>query len=113
MEPPILWHDLLGLICADFLADSPFAVEAETSSLLDLLLNRYREEGVTMAMTMQEFRRYYLRYNIEELTPEERLKGLPPEERLKGLSREVIENHLEGLKNEAPPATKKENEEPA
>jgi hypothetical protein len=45
MEPPILWHDLLGLICTDFLADSPFAVEAEKDlsrkkQLLDLVIVR-------------------------------------------------------------------------
>ncbi len=66
----------------------------ETSSLLDLLLERYREEGVSMAMTMEEFRHYYLRYNLPDLTPEERLEGLPPEERLKGLP---PEERLKGL----------------
>ena len=73
----------------------------ETSTLLDQLLQRYREEGVTMAMTMEEFRRYYLRDHLEELTPEERLKGL---------SREEIENYLKRLKDESP-ATGNGNEE--
>lgn len=78
----------------------------ETSTLLDLLLNRYRVEGVDMAMTMEEFRRYYLNYFIGELTPEERLKGLPPEERLRGLSHEALlkeltpEERLKGLSKE-------------
>jgi hypothetical protein len=75
-----------------------------------------------MAMTMEEFRRYYLRDHLEELTPEERLKGLspeellkalPPEERLKGLSREQIENYLKRLKNESSPANGNGNEETA
>ena len=48
MEPPILWHELLGLICTDFLADSPFAVEAEKDlsrkkQLLDLVIVRTSE----------------------------------------------------------------------
>src|SRR5258707_7858036 len=65
-----------------------------TATLLDQLLQRYREEGVTMAMTMEEFRRYYLRDHLQELTPEERLKGLPPEELLKRLP---PEERLKGL----------------
>ncbi len=100
--------------------------------MLDLLFTRYREEGVDMGMTMEEFRKYYLRYNLKDLTPkerleglspeerleglppeerlkglppEERLKGLPPEERLKGMSREEIENYLKRLKNGSPPAS--------
>src|SRR5258708_6277630 len=73
-----------------------------TATLLDQLLQRYREEGVTMAMTMEEFRRYYLRDHLEELTPEERLKGL---------SREEIENYLKRLKNESSSATGNGNEE--
>jgi hypothetical protein len=70
---------------------------------VDPLLNRYREEGVTMAMTMEEFRHYYLKEFIHELSPEERLKGLPPEERLKGLSREETKNYLERLKGRSSP----------
>ena len=86
---------------------------SETSTLLDQLLKRYREEGVSMAMTMEEFRRYYLRDHLQELTPEERLAGLSPEELLKRLSREEIENYLKRLKNEASPATGNGNEAPA
>ena len=29
MKQPIAWHDLLALLCSDFLADSPFSVQAE------------------------------------------------------------------------------------
>ncbi|HYW84371.1 MAG TPA: hypothetical protein VFB30_14005, partial [Spirochaetia bacterium] len=47
----------------------------ETSTLLDLLFTRYREEGVDMGMTMEEFRKHYLRYNLKDLTPKERLEG--------------------------------------
>ncbi|HKI32479.1 MAG TPA: hypothetical protein VKA46_11465 [Gemmataceae bacterium] len=86
----------------------------DTTTMLDTLLIRYREEGLNMAMTMEEFRMWYLRQHLKELTPEERLEGLPPEERLKGLppeevlkgfSREEIENYLKRLKNGSPPAT--------
>jgi len=77
----------------------------ETSTLLDLLFTRYREEGVDMGMTMEEFRKHYLRYNLKDLTPKERLEGLTPEERLKGLSQEEIENYLKRLKNGSPPAS--------
>lgn len=50
-----------------------------------------------MAMTMEEFRRYYLEEHIQGLPSEVRLKGLPPEERLKGLSRKEIETYLKNL----------------
>jgi hypothetical protein len=45
MAQPVAWHDLLGLICTDLLADSPFAVEAEKDlslrkQLLDLVIVR-------------------------------------------------------------------------
>jgi hypothetical protein len=29
MPAPILWHDLLTLLCTDFFSDTPFAVRAE------------------------------------------------------------------------------------
>ncbi len=91
----------------------------ETSTLLDQLFTRYREEGVNMGMTMEEFRKYYLKHNLKDLTPEERLEGLPPEERLKGLppeellkrlSREEMESYLKRLKNGSPPAAAQGNE---
>jgi hypothetical protein len=56
-----------------------------------------------MAMTMEEFRHYYIREHIQELSPEDRGKGLLPEEQLVGLTAEdmlkriphvEIENHL-------------------
>ncbi|MBW3598742.1 MAG: hypothetical protein KY475_15890 [Planctomycetes bacterium] len=39
-----------------------------------------------MPYTMEEFKREFLREHPDELSPEERLKGLPLEERLKGFS---------------------------
>jgi hypothetical protein len=85
----------------------------DTSTLLDTLLNRYREEGIDMGLTMEEFRKSYLKENLKDLTLEERLAGVPheelanvltPEERLEGLSREEIENYLKRLKNGPSPA---------
>ncbi len=65
-------------------------VSGETSTLLGQLLDRYEGEGVEMGYTAKDFRRDF----VNELSPEERLKGLSPEERLKGLP---AEERLKGL----------------
>jgi hypothetical protein len=53
-------------------------------------------------MTMDEFRLYYLKYHLQELSPEERMAGLPPEERLQGLSVQEIEAYLKRLRGDSP-----------
>jgi hypothetical protein len=90
---------------------------ADTSTLIQQLLEAYKREGLNMPYTMEDFRRDFTREHLDLLTPEERLqglspeeilkalppeerlKGLPAEERLKGLSAEEIERFLKRLKN--------------
>jgi hypothetical protein len=40
MAPTILWHELFGLLCADFLTDTPFGVRAEWDPCLKARLLR-------------------------------------------------------------------------
>jgi hypothetical protein len=89
-----------------------------TSGLLDLLFGRYREEGLIVPYTMQDFMRDYIKERLPELPreeredvlrslpleerlagipPEERLAGIPPEERLAGLPPEQIRQFLDRL----------------
>jgi hypothetical protein len=70
---------------------------AQTSTLLDQLFSGYQQEGIAMPYTLDDFRRDYLRQHVQELPPEERLKGLAPEERLKGLTPDEV---LAGLSPE-------------
>ena len=65
--------------------------------ILEEIYRRYREAGIPMSYTFQDFRRDLARETLPELTPEERLRGLPPEERLRGLP---PEERLLGLSDE-------------
>jgi hypothetical protein len=82
----------------------------ETSLLLGQLFERFREEGFTMAFTMEDFKHQYIMEHFSQLTPEEQrtalerlspehrrelLQALPPEERLAGLSEEQVHQLLE------------------
>jgi hypothetical protein len=86
---------------------------AQTSRLLGELFERLRREGLTMAYTMEDFNRQYIKEHFAQLTPKEQrealerlspehrrevLQALPPEERLAGLSPEA---RLAGLSPEA------------
>jgi hypothetical protein len=71
----------------------------ETSRLLWQLFQQYKQEGVSMPYTMEDFNREFTKRFLEHLTPQERLQGLPPEEllkapppeeRVKGLSPEQL-----------------------
>jgi hypothetical protein len=79
---------------------------AETSSLLDRLIAQYRKEGVQMSYTMEDFKRDYRQFVIEQLTPEEIRAAFPPEKLLAGLSPEQVraavplEKLLEGISPE-------------
>jgi hypothetical protein len=67
---------------------------ADTSLLLAQLFERFRAEGLSMAFTMEDFRRQYVMEHFAQLTPQEReevLRSLPLEERLAGLSSEQLE----------------------
>jgi len=67
---------------------------SDTSTLLNRLLARYEEEGVTMPYTMDDFRREVRREVLEGMSPEEILASVPVEERLRGLP---VEERLRGL----------------
>ena len=71
--------------------------------ILEMIYERYREVGIPMSYTFEDFRRDYAREILKKmpmderlagLSPEERLRGLPPEERLRGLP---PEERLRGL----------------
>jgi hypothetical protein len=64
--------------------------QPDHASVLHEIYHRYRELGVTMSYTFEDFRHDLARELLQKLPPEERLKGLPPEEILKGLSDEGI-----------------------
>jgi hypothetical protein len=66
----------------------------EHASVLNEIYHRYREQGVTMSYTFEDFRHDLARELLQELPPEERLKGLPPEQRLKGLPPEELRKRL-------------------
>lgn len=57
----------------------------ELTTLLDQLFERYREGGVGMPYTMEEFMREAFPKLLAKVPPEERVKGLPPEVLLKAL----------------------------
>jgi hypothetical protein len=61
------------------------------SALLDQLLGWYREEGLIVPYTMQDFARDYMKEHLPELPREQRedvLRSLPAEERLAGIPAE-------------------------
>lgn len=65
---------------------------AQTSRLLDQLLKRFREEGIAMTYTMEDFNRQYAKEFFAQLTPEEQreaLERLSPERR-----RELLQSLL-------------------
>jgi hypothetical protein len=94
----------------------------ETSLMLGQLFERFREEGFTMAFTMEDFKHQYVKEHFKQLTPAERrealeslppeeraevLQALPPEERLAGLSTEQIRQYLDRLTTGRPSAARK------
>jgi hypothetical protein len=87
-------------------------VSAESSTLLLQLVTGYRREGLDMPYTMADFRRDFLKENLDVLTPEERLKGLTLEQRLAGLSAEEIERFIALLKTREKSAKEGPNAQP-
>jgi hypothetical protein len=82
----------------------------QTSRLLGQLFERLRGEGFTMAFTMEDFNRQYIKEHFARLTPEEQeevLKSLPPEQRLAGLSPEQIRAYLDRLTAGKPARSRK------
>ena len=117
-------HNALLLLFSALPRQVAYAVEhyrkrsTETSTMIDKLLLRHREEDPGMPKTIQEFLQDYLKQltpeermkglpweeRLKGVPPEERLKGVPPEERLKGLSPEEIKAYLKHLEDDSSPA---------
>jgi hypothetical protein len=66
----------------------------DLSTIVNKLFASYRQEGLTMPYTMSDFRREVALEVLDQLTPEQRLRGLPPEELAKRLP---PEERLRGL----------------
>ncbi len=78
--------------------------------LLARIMEKYREEGLVISDTMEDFRRDYIKEHFPQLTPEEQrkvLQALPPEVRLAGLSAEQVRQYLEQLTARRPAETRK------
>jgi hypothetical protein len=73
-------------------------ISVESSRLLLSLVGGYRREGLDMPYTMADFRRDFAKEMLEEMTPQERLKGLTAEQLLESLPAEEIERFLALLK---------------
>jgi len=65
--------------------------------VLQELYHHYRQTGIEMPYTIEDFRKDLAKELLAEMPPEERLRGLPPEERLRGLP---PEERLQGLTDE-------------
>ena len=70
---------------------------ADHLPILGELYQRYRDSGLSMSYTIEDFHRDIALKTLPKLPPEERLRGLPPEERLRGLP---PEERLRGLSKE-------------
>ena len=62
--------------------------------ILDQIYAHYREVGIPMSYTFDDFRRDYEHYLLKKMPLEERLRGLPPEDRLRGLPPEELARRL-------------------
>src|SRR5918992_934358 len=69
----------------------------DTSTLIYQVFEGFKQEGINMPYTMEDFRRDFIK---EHYTAEQRLEGLTPEQRLQGLTPEEIEAALERLKKQ-------------
>jgi hypothetical protein len=59
-------------------------------AVINELAMKYKEEGIKMSYTEQDFFRDVALDTVGFLTPEERLRGLRPEDRLKGLKADQV-----------------------
>lgn len=83
-----------------------------TSQFLGQLWGQYRQEGLVMPYTVEDFRREVIedllkdpevmRLMLQKVPSEEKLKGLTAEERLKGLTREELAALQRKLERENP-----------
>ncbi len=82
----------------------------QTSRLLEQLFEKLRGEGFTMAFTMEDFNRQYIKEHFARLTPEEQreaLQALPPERLLEVLSPEQMRRYLDQLPARRPAPRRK------
>ncbi len=79
----------------------------EISTVLDQIFTRYRQEGIDMPYTMENFKHDVAKEYLPLLTEDERLEGLSVDKRLKGLSVEELEAYLEQLKSRSKDSDKK------
>jgi hypothetical protein len=79
----------------------------QTSSIVNLLFEGYRREGLPMPYTMQDFIKDFVRDHLDHLSTEERLAGLKPEQLLAALPPERIEAYLRRLRQEKPAPKKR------
>lgn len=105
--PPHLFSAQPGLI--EFGGRTYRRRSEKTSTLLVELFHGLQAEGVTMAFTMEDFERQFVKKRIanlsekdlqealQSLPPETRLAGMSPETRLAGLSAEQIQQYLDRL----------------
>jgi hypothetical protein len=73
----------------------------DISTVMNGLFERYQAEGVVMPYTWEDFRRDYTRDHLQQLTPEERTKGLSLEELLRDRTVEEILAYLRQLEHQA------------
>ncbi len=87
-----------------------------TSTILKQLFAQYKQEGIDMPYTMENFIHDVALEHLSELTIDERLQGLPAEEiaqrlpleeRLKGLPAEELEAYLEKMRANKSDSSKK------
>ena len=71
----------------------------DISTIISQLFERYREEGIIMSYTFEDFRRDYTREHLHLLSPDEVLSHYKPEQRLTGLTKAQIRAYLERLQN--------------
>jgi hypothetical protein len=84
----------------------------DVSTMLFDLVARYREEGIAMPETLEQYARRRKAELLKQMTPEERLEGIPPEKRLEGLSPDELLKALSPETIEALAKRLKERETP-
>ena len=60
-------------------------------------MSHYGIGDAEMSYTVEDFKKDFIRHNLDVLPPEERLRGMSPEERLRGMS---PEERLRGMSPE-------------
>jgi len=73
-------------------------------AVLNQLYEWYKQRGVVMPYTMEDFTREFTEEHLHLLPPEKVLRQFSLEQRLEGLSLDEISAYLESLKNQQKPA---------